>query len=69
MTALFRTDPEKFLTFAGLAGPNNQLRGFREMLFMAVKLNRTIITARAQDFYMNIQADGFCEDRGSKNQF
>lgn len=57
--SIYRTDPEKFLTFAGLAGPNNQLRGFREMVFMAVKLNRTIITAPFfKHSYTDPTADG-----------
>ena len=41
----YKLDNSKFLTVVTLAGPNNQMRGFRETIFMAVKLNRTIIPA------------------------
>ena len=36
-------DPNKFITTITVSGPNNQMIGFREMIFMAIKLNRTII--------------------------
>jgi len=38
-----KLDPNKFLTPVLTYGPNNQQRGFRETVFLAVKLNRTIV--------------------------
>jgi len=38
-----KLDPNKFLTPLLTYGPNNQQRGFRETVFLAVKLNRTIV--------------------------
>ncbi|CBY11082.1 unnamed protein product [Oikopleura dioica] len=38
-----KLDPNKFLTPILTYGPNNQQRGFRETVFLAVKLNRTIV--------------------------
>ncbi|CBY40840.1 unnamed protein product, partial [Oikopleura dioica] len=38
-----KLDPNKILTPLLTYGPNNQQRGFRETVFLAVKLNRTIV--------------------------
>jgi len=38
----YHTDPDKFLIPVLAWGPNNQMRGFREALILARKMNRTI---------------------------
>ena len=35
-------DPTRFITGSYIWGPNNQSRGLRELVLMAVKMNRTI---------------------------
>ena len=35
-------DPTKYITGSYIWGPNNQSRGLRELVLMAVKMNRTI---------------------------
>jgi len=42
----YRTRPDKLLLTVGLSGPNNQLISLREMIFAAVKLNRTVVPDR-----------------------
>ena len=37
-----KLDPTKFITGSYIWGPNNQSRGIRELVLMAVKMNRTI---------------------------
>ena len=37
-----KLDPTKFITGSYIWGPNNQSRGLRELVLMAVKMNRTI---------------------------
>ena len=36
-------DPNKFIMPVLPYGPNNQLRGFRETIILAIKLNRTVV--------------------------
>ena len=36
-------NPSKFLMPVLPYGPNNQLRGFRETIILAIKLNRTVV--------------------------
>ena len=38
----YKTDPDKFLTGTYIWGPNNQSRGLREIVLMALKMNRTL---------------------------
>ena len=40
----YETRRDRYLIPVFCYGPNNQLHGFRESIFMAIKLNRTIIT-------------------------
>ena len=47
-------DPNKYLIPVLTYGPNNQLRGFRETIFLAIKLNRTIIPP---PFYKHSRTD------------
>ena len=42
-TQKYQQNPNTYLTGALIWGPNNQLRGLRELIFLAIKLNRTII--------------------------
>lgn len=49
-----KLDPEKFLIPVLTYGPNNQLRGFRETIFLALKLNRTIVPP---PFYKHSRTD------------
>ena len=49
-----RLDPDKFLIPVLTYGPNNQLRGFRETIFLALKLNRTIVPP---PFYKHSRTD------------
>ena len=39
---IYKTRPNKFLIPSLTWGPNNQLRGFRESVIMAIQLNRTL---------------------------
>ena len=41
--AKYATRPDKFLTSVLMNGPNNQLIGLRETMFIAIKLNRSYI--------------------------
>jgi len=41
--AKYKTRPDKFLTSVLMNGPNNQLLGLRETMFIAIKLNRSYI--------------------------
>lgn len=60
--AKYQTDPSKFLTGALIWGPNNQLRGLREMVFLALKLNRTLIMP---PFFKHYAMDESAEDKSS----
>lgn len=40
---IYKLSKDEFLYTVGVAGPNNQLISLREMVFTAVKLNRTIV--------------------------
>lgn len=40
--AYYQTDPERFIIPLLSMGPNNQLEGFLESVFLAIKLNRTL---------------------------
>ena len=42
VTPQYTTDPDKYLTGTYIWGPNNQSRGLREIVFMALKMNRTL---------------------------
>ena len=75
--AKYRTDPNRsaffkfeffsyhvasrFLIPVFTYGPNNQLHGFRESIFMAIKLNRTIVTPA---FYKHSRNDATSSDDG-----
>ena len=39
---IYKTRPNKYLIPTLTWGPNNQLRGFREAVIMAIQLNRTL---------------------------
>ena len=38
----YKLNPDKFLTGTYIWGPNNQSRGLRELVLMAIKMNRTL---------------------------
>ena len=40
---MIKLNPNKFLTAALAWGPNNQLRGLRETIYLAIRLNRTLV--------------------------
>ena len=46
--AKYPTRSDKFLTSVLMNGPNNQLIGLRETMFIAIKLNRSYILVRFQ---------------------
>ena len=56
-------DPEKYLIPILTYGPNNQLRGFRETIFLALKLNRTIVPP---PFYKHSRTDASNDNEGKK---
>ena len=59
----YATDPGKFLIPVFTYGPNNQLHGFREAIFMAIKLNRTII---APPFFKHSRNDVTASEDGDE---
>ncbi|CBY38889.1 unnamed protein product [Oikopleura dioica] len=52
--AKYKTRPDKFLTSVLMNGPNNQLLGLRETMFIAIKLNRSYIMPK---FFKHDRAD------------
>lgn len=63
LTPKYVTDPDRFLTPVFTYGPNNQLHGFREAIFMAIKLNRTII---APPFFKHSRNDVTAAEEGDE---
>lgn len=56
----YKLDPNKFLIPVFTYGPNNQLHGFRETVFMAIKLNRTVILP---PFFKHVRNDATVEQQ------
>ena len=46
VNAKYETRPDKFVSSVLMNGPNNQLIGLRETMFIAIKLNRSYIMVR-----------------------
>ena len=63
VSAKYVTDPNKFMIPVFTYGPNNQLHGFREAIFMSIKLNRTIIPP---PFFKHSRNDVTAGDDGSE---
>ena len=59
----YRLRPDKFIVPVFTYGPNNQLHGFRESIFMAIKLNRTII---APPFFKHSRNDITAAEEGDE---
>ena len=58
---LIDLDRTKFLTPVLTYGPNNQLRGFRETVWLAIKLNRSIVVP---PFFKHDRTDGMKKQAG-----
>lgn len=56
----YKLDPNRFLIPVFTYGPNNQLHGFRETVFMAIKLNRTVILP---PFFKHVRNDATVESQ------
>ena len=56
----YKLDPTRFLIPVFTYGPNNQLHGFRETVFMAIKLNRTVILP---PFFKHVRNDATVESQ------
>lgn len=55
----YQLDRSKILTTVGVSGPNNQLISFRELIFVAIKLNRTVVPI---PFFKHKQSDPSADD-------
>ena len=55
-------DPEKYITGTLIWGPNNQIRGLRELIFLAIKLDRTLVIP---PFFKHYAMDGSAEEKSS----
>ncbi|XP_039265904.2 uncharacterized protein LOC120341462 isoform X1 [Styela clava] len=53
-----RLNPEKYLLVIPRGGPNNQMYELREALFIAIKLNRTIVMPKFFKHFTDSQATG-----------
>ena len=56
----YQTDKTKFLTGVLIWGPNNQLRGLRELIFLAIKLKRTLVLP---PFFKHYTMDGTATEK------